>query len=210
MNWLTNNDLDLARTTKYLEVTRLRTVSRYFGHIFSCWWQGSRARDAVTGFGFVVCCFLDVYESGPTLADLFPHAPFLNFVSRLLHLGSPFYGIFPFFHVTLAQSIQTADIFFGAELRLSSPLAIMRSILYAVGFLAVQPVLGRTDLQGCTSSEVVTNGGASYIFYVPDTGEICSFLDCGGGRAPPKSTVPGCPLYSGTAPVTPRYLPGIL
>jgi len=84
----------------------------------------------------------------------------------------------------------------------------MRSILYAVGFLAVQPVLGRTDLQGCTSSEVVTNGGASYIFYVPDTGEICSFLDCGGGRAPPKSTVPGCPLYSGTATVTPSFLPG--
>ncbi|KAJ5476769.1 hypothetical protein N7475_002498 [Penicillium sp. IBT 31633x] len=66
----------------------------------------------------------------------------------------------------------------------------------------------RTDLEGCVSSAVVVNHGASLLWYVPDSGEICSFLDCGGGRAPPKSTVPGCPLYTGTATVTPDYLEG--
>lgn len=40
------------------------------------------------------------------------------------------------------------------------------------------------------------------------TGELCDFLDCGGGMAPPKTTVPGCPLYSGTASYSPSYLPG--
>ncbi|RYP72661.1 hypothetical protein DL769_004403 [Monosporascus sp. CRB-8-3] len=41
-----------------------------------------------------------------------------------------------------------------------------------------------------------------------DTGEVCEFLDCGGGRAPPKTTVPGCPLYEGTMSSEPSYLPG--
>jgi hypothetical protein len=66
----------------------------------------------------------------------------------------------------------------------------------------------KTDLEGCTSSETVAFGGASMIFWDPDTGEICSFLDCGGGRAPPKTTVPGCPQYEGTATYTPEYMPG--
>ncbi|OCL05211.1 hypothetical protein AOQ84DRAFT_356060 [Glonium stellatum] len=68
--------------------------------------------------------------------------------------------------------------------------------------------LARTDLSGCTSSETVAFGGASMIYYVPGTGEICAFLDCGGGTAPPKTTVPGCPLYSGTASYEPSYLSG--
>ncbi|PYH49667.1 putative cell surface protein [Aspergillus saccharolyticus JOP 1030-1] len=38
--------------------------------------------------------------------------------------------------------------------------------------------------------------------------EICEFIDCGGGRAPPKTTVQGCPLHSGTEPVPTHYLPG--
>ncbi|KAK5662227.1 hypothetical protein OQA88_8132 [Cercophora sp. LCS_1] len=36
-------------------------------------------------------------------------------------------------------------------------------------------------------------------YYDPETGELCGGLDCGGGRAPPKTDVPGCPLYSGTS-----------
>ncbi|RFU33257.1 hypothetical protein B7463_g3040, partial [Scytalidium lignicola] len=36
-------------------------------------------------------------------------------------------------------------------------------------------------------------------WFDPLTGEICDPLDCGGGRAPPKTDVPGCPLYKGTA-----------
>ena len=66
----------------------------------------------------------------------------------------------------------------------------------------------RTDLDGCVSTEVVINYGASYLWYVPGTGEICTFLDCGGGRAPPKTNQPGCPLYSGTATVTASYIEG--
>ncbi|CAG8402265.1 unnamed protein product [Penicillium salamii] len=66
----------------------------------------------------------------------------------------------------------------------------------------------RTDLEGCVSTEVVINYGASYLWYVPGTGEICTFLDCGGGRAPPKTNQPGCPLYSGTATVTASYIEG--
>jgi hypothetical protein len=68
-------------------------------------------------------------------------------------------------------------------------------------------ILAKTDLAGCTSSDVVANGGASILWYVPDTGEVCSFLDCGGGRAPPKTNVPGCPGYVGTAAYAPSFLP---
>lgn len=35
-------------------------------------------------------------------------------------------------------------------------------------------------------------------WYDPDTGEVCDPHDCGGGRAPPKTDVPGCPFYKGT------------
>jgi hypothetical protein len=79
--------------------------------------------------------------------------------------------------------------------------------LFATAALAVL-VSAKTDLEGCTSSETVAFGGASMIYWVPDTGEICSFLDCGGGRAPPKTTVPGCGNYVGTATYTPDYMPG--
>ncbi|KAE8443815.1 hypothetical protein EG329_001322 [Mollisiaceae sp. DMI_Dod_QoI] len=82
----------------------------------------------------------------------------------------------------------------------------MQSLLFLMSFAAL--VTARTDLSGCTSSETVVYGGASYVFWVPGTGEICSFLDCGGGRAPPATTVPGCPQYVGTATYSPSYLPG--
>lgn len=68
--------------------------------------------------------------------------------------------------------------------------------------------IAKTDIGGCVSTQTVAYGGASLIWYVPDTGEICEFLDCGGGRAPPKTTVPGCPSYEGTATYSPSYLPG--
>jgi len=72
--------------------------------------------------------------------------------------------------------------------------------------LALAPiaVLAKTDLAGCTS----TAAGASLTWYVPGTGELCELLDCGGGRAPPKTTVPGCAAYSGTATYSPSYLAG--
>lgn len=76
--------------------------------------------------------------------------------------------------------------------------------------LAALPLvaLAKTNLEGCTSSKTVAFGGASMVYWDPTNGEICSFLDCGGGRAPPKTTVPGCPQYEGTATYSPDFLPG--
>jgi len=82
----------------------------------------------------------------------------------------------------------------------------MHPLLFLMSFAAL--ATAKTDLSGCTSSETVVYGGASYVFWVPGTGEICSFLDCGGGRAPPATTVPGCPQYAGTATYSPSFLPG--
>lgn len=83
---------------------------------------------------------------------------------------------------------------------------------FTLSFLLLSGLSGfasaRTDLDGCVSTEVVIDYGASYLWYVPDSGEICTFLDCGGGRAPPKTNQPGCPLYSGTATVTASYIDG--
>ncbi|PHH60361.1 hypothetical protein CDD81_1799 [Ophiocordyceps australis] len=83
--------------------------------------------------------------------------------------------------------------------------------LAALGFL-VAPALARTNLAGCVSTDSVatpTNGGTPYatvMWYVPDTGEVCELLDCGGGRAPPKTTVPGCPQYKGSATYSPSFM----
>lgn len=35
-------------------------------------------------------------------------------------------------------------------------------------------------------------------WFDPETGQICDPHDCGGGRAPPRKDVPGCPFYTGT------------
>ncbi|KAL5364352.1 hypothetical protein BJX96DRAFT_131902 [Aspergillus floccosus] len=85
----------------------------------------------------------------------------------------------------------------------------MKSFTLVFSAILATAVHARTDLVGCTKSATVNQWDeASMIWYVPDTGEICDFLDCGGGRAPPKTNTPGCPLYSGTATYEPSYLPG--
>ncbi|KAG8162599.1 hypothetical protein KVR01_008364 [Diaporthe batatas] len=90
--------------------------------------------------------------------------------------------------------------------------------LTTLSLLALSPLaaLARTDLSGCTTftSTVTINPTAheygniyeSLVYYDPDTLEICTVPDCGGGRAAPKTGVPGCPLYSGTATPTPSFL----
>ena len=83
----------------------------------------------------------------------------------------------------------------------------MKSTFFSLAAIAAT-AFAKTDLSGCTSSETVAFGGASMVYWDPTNGEICSFLDCGGGMAPPKTTVPGCPQYSGTASYSPDYLPG--
>lgn len=74
--------------------------------------------------------------------------------------------------------------------------------------LSATGALAKTDIGGCVSSTATENGGASLVWYMPDTGEVCEMLDCGGGRAPPKTTVPGCPAYEGTETYSPKFLPG--
>ena len=65
-------------------------------------------------------------------------------------------------------------------------------------------ILAKTDLAGCTSTRAATG----IVYWVPESGEICQLLDCGGGRAPPKTDVPGCAAYEGSAPYQPSFLPG--
>src|ERR1700712_3241764 len=60
----------------------------------------------------------------------------------------------------------------------------------------------------CVGSTGVAGGGLRPTFYVPETGQICEMIDCGGGRAPPKHDVPGCNAYTGTATYSKLYLPG--
>ncbi|KAK1980172.1 hypothetical protein LZ30DRAFT_724050 [Colletotrichum cereale] len=85
-------------------------------------------------------------------------------------------------------------------------------IIASVAVLAAA-VLAKTDFAGCVSSDSVytpTQGGTPYatrVWYVPGTGEICDTLDCGGGRAPPKTNVPGCAAYVGTDTYSPSFLP---
>ncbi|KAH8659119.1 hypothetical protein BGZ60DRAFT_117738 [Tricladium varicosporioides] len=83
----------------------------------------------------------------------------------------------------------------------------MLTSFYILALAAV--AAAKTDLSGCTSSSTKNQWGeASMIYWVPGTGEICAFLDCGGGRAPPKTTVPGCAAYEGTATYSPSFMTG--
>ncbi|KAJ4250365.1 hypothetical protein NW757_007196 [Fusarium falciforme] len=85
----------------------------------------------------------------------------------------------------------------------------MAAKILLAALLAV-PAIAKTDLSGCTSYDsILFQGNSPYvskIYYVPDTGEVCEFLDCGGGRAPPKTTVPGCGSYEGTETYSPRFI----
>lgn len=85
----------------------------------------------------------------------------------------------------------------------------MAAKILLAALLAV-PAIAKTDLSGCTSYDsILFQGNSPYvskIYYVPDTGEVCEFLDCGGGRAPPKTTVPGCDSYEGTETYSPRFI----
>jgi hypothetical protein len=86
----------------------------------------------------------------------------------------------------------------------------LRSLAAAAALFA-GAALAKTDIQGCTYFDDVYTPPHGYPYatrtwYVPDTGEICELLECGGGRAPPKTTLPGCPAYEGTETYSPRFL----
>jgi len=84
---------------------------------------------------------------------------------------------------------------------------VLHKMYSKILFLSIAALAAaRTDLSGCVSSETVAYGGASLLWYVPGTGEICAFLDCGGGAGAPITTQPGCADYSGSATYSPSYL----
>ncbi|KAL4722106.1 hypothetical protein ACLX1H_010877 [Fusarium chlamydosporum] len=51
---------------------------------------------------------------------------------------------------------------------------------------------------GCATHSYTTCEDKIVHWFDPDDGMICDPLDCGGGRAPVKTGVPGCANYSGT------------
>ncbi|PLB34069.1 putative cell surface protein [Aspergillus candidus] len=88
-----------------------------------------------------------------------------------------------------------------------SRLLTLTTLLTTLSLLT--PSQARTDLKGCTSTATRNQWNeASVLWYVPGTGEICDFPDCGGGRAPPKYDNPACPGYTGSASYEPTFLPG--
>lgn len=83
--------------------------------------------------------------------------------------------------------------------------------ILATAALLASTALAKTDIGGCTSYNTVGtySDGSHYatrIWYLPDTGEVCELLDCGGGRAPSKTNVPGCGNYKGTETYSPRFI----
>ena len=51
---------------------------------------------------------------------------------------------------------------------------------------------------GCSHHSFTSCEDGIVHWFDPDDGQICDPLDCGGGRAPPKTDVPGCGNYKGT------------
>ncbi|KAL2194400.1 hypothetical protein P885DRAFT_80407 [Corynascus similis CBS 632.67] len=83
---------------------------------------------------------------------------------------------------------------------------MVKSVLSALGLL----MLTTPALSACTGMHTFGTCADGIVhWYDPNTGEICDPLDCGGGRAPVKTDVPGCAAYKGTlSPETsPSYMP---
>ncbi|EKJ73699.1 hypothetical protein NXS19_009428 [Fusarium pseudograminearum] len=59
---------------------------------------------------------------------------------------------------------------------------------------------------GCSTHSFTTCEDRIVHWFDPDDGMICDPLDCGGGRAPVKTGVPGCANYSGTETRGTSYL----
>ncbi|KAJ5689218.1 Glycoside hydrolase 18 protein [Penicillium macrosclerotiorum] len=58
----------------------------------------------------------------------------------------------------------------------------------------------------CSTYSYTSCSDKTVHWYDPNTGEVCDPLDCGGGRAPIKTDVPGCAAYTGTETRTTSYL----
>jgi hypothetical protein len=76
-------------------------------------------------------------------------------------------------------------------------------------FLSALPVLMLAEQAlgfGCSTHSYTTCDDNIVHWFDPDDGMICDPLDCGGGRAPVKTGVPGCANYSGTETRGTSYL----
>jgi len=95
-------------------------------------------------------------------------------------------------------------------------MTMLKALVALFALLAGSVQTAKTDLAGCTLTvvplltEIVTTtvngvvssyGDYGYTTFQWDGTEQCQLIDCGGGRAPPKTDVPGCPLYTGTGTV---------
>ncbi|ETR96923.1 hypothetical protein M419DRAFT_121290, partial [Trichoderma reesei RUT C-30] len=69
--------------------------------------------------------------------------------------------------------------------------SIGTSLLYLIGG-------ANLVLAACENYSFTTCDDGIVHWYDLKDGQICDPKDCGGGRAPPRTDVPGCPLYSGT------------
>ena len=67
------------------------------------------------------------------------------------------------------------------------------------------PLLARTTHAVCGIHSFTSCDDNIVHWFDPLTGEVCDPVDCGGGRAPPK-TGPGCPGYTGTVVLSVSYL----
>ncbi|KAF7537787.1 hypothetical protein G7054_g3482 [Neopestalotiopsis clavispora] len=78
------------------------------------------------------------------------------------------------------------------------------AVLFLAAARSVQAVGCATHTYGSCPDDNIVH------WYDPDDGQICDPLDCGGGRAPAKTTEPCCTAaYTGTevCVTTPSYLP---
>jgi len=83
-----------------------------------------------------------------------------------------------------------------------------KSLLSAIALISI--LASPAVSQECRPISYTACGPTGVVrYYDPDTGEICPYRDCGGGRAPVKYDVPGCAAYTGTElPKTEKsYLP---
>lgn len=67
-------------------------------------------------------------------------------------------------------------------------------------------VLAKIVFADFSTHSLTTCDDGIFYWFDPNTGEICDPLDCGGGRAPPKTNVLACASYPGTYVTTISYL----
>ncbi|PGH19539.1 hypothetical protein AJ80_03874 [Polytolypa hystricis UAMH7299] len=82
--------------------------------------------------------------------------------------------------------------------------ATLISLLALSASIGVNAKIGYDGCQSMTTTN--QNGYDYYMYYLPDTGEVCENPDCGGGRAPPKYDKPWCGAYTGTDSYVASYI----